>query len=341
MMSQLSSHFGHKHTNSPLNTIGEPENEPPILNTEVRLRTKSANGSSPLKKKRLYKQRYIRIKARRSFYTLFDSEIGEEIYGNLLKTPTGELYHYWHSLSPENKIFLVKYLVKINCIYSDSIGAQEFEQITYKISIEQHFPPVLAKAFFEILFDNDCITGSNIKLKEKGWESLSTDEKIAILYDLSCLYPDMVKRPENLYDIAIENPKYIEPVVAREINRLAIKEGEYDQVYVKFIRSGWPQLSVDEKVVLTNGLCEQHRGVTADLDQVLYNVRVYNDIPAVIIAEKYNRDIDTFLSNGRVSHLIGTIQEYHRCSGGELIRIQGVCKGRIQETINRIKSTSS
>lgn len=340
-MSQLSSHFGHEPTNSLHNSIGESEKEPPPVTAEMPIPNNSGYRIFPLNKRRHFKHKLTARKARQSFHTLFDREIGEDLYSNLLKIPVGGLYPYWHSLSPENKAFLVKHLVKINCLYSDSIDTEEPEHTIYKVFVENHFPPVLAKAFFEILFDNDQIDNSNIKLKEKGWDSLSTDEKIAILYDLSCLYPDMVKRPDNLYDIAIENPKYMEPLVARELNRLAIQQGVFNNVYARFIRSGWTQLTVDEKVILTNGLCEQHRGVTADLDQVLYNVRVYNDIPAVIIAEKCNREIDTFLSNGRVSHLIGTIQEYHRCSGGELIRIQGVCKGRIQETINRIKSMSS
>lgn len=334
-MSQFAIHNFPLHTPDLFETI-DSKQAPPGVSVGSKIRS----GASYLKTGR-FRRIFFRLTSNYTDKVLFGQEKGKKIFTMLLDHRESGLFHYWQSLRASNKVALIKYLIKTWCVYSDTLDSQTMTELVRNVSTGHHFPAILAKLFFDLFFNEGCIDDINKKLKIQGWEHLSIDEKIVILYDLSLLYPEMIKSPESMYDLAIENPGYLEPALVREINRLAINKGGYEEIYDRFRQKGWPDLSIDEKVILTNGLCEKHRGITTDLDQILYQVRVYNEIPTVIITEKYIRAIDSYLCSGVVSHLIGTILEYHRSSGGELINIQGVEKKRIQETIERLRISSS
>ncbi|MCE7926684.1 MAG: hypothetical protein DYG98_26890 [Haliscomenobacteraceae bacterium CHB4] len=267
--------------------------------------------------------------------SLFDIEEGQKKYNILLECHKSGLYNYWESLKPANRVSLIKYVAKINSLYISADGEKQFRRIIHDVAAHNHFPAVMAKVFFEIIFNNGHIGEINRKLRLAGWQHLSLDEKIAILYDLSCLYPELMNHTGKIYDIAREEPGYLEPLVVKELNRLALLDGNYEHAREKFGKVGWRGLSVDEKIVLTNGLCKKHRGITENLNQVLYNIRIYNELPAVVIAEKYNNEIDRYLEGGIMTHLVGTIHDFSIQSGGELIAIKGVGMGKIRETLER------
>jgi hypothetical protein len=243
-------------------------------------------------------------------------------------------------LKSTQKISLIKYTGAVNLQYQSKEGEKELNRIILNVLKHKHFPIIIAKLFFDIVFGLGFIKVINEKLKLNSWKDLSKVERIVILYDLICLYPELKRQQHHIFDIAINEPNYNIPLVVKEINRLAILEGGFESVYKLFRLNGWSSLSTNEKIVLTNGLCEKHRGVTEDLDQVLYDVRVYNEIPNVLNVESESYAIDRYLNGGPVSNIIKMIID-HFNNYGEVIALRGIEQVKIQATLDRFGSCMS
>ncbi|MCB0576834.1 MAG: hypothetical protein KDC61_19905 [Saprospiraceae bacterium] len=264
-----------------------------------------------------------------------------KFYEQLLQAKWGELTEYWNTLLPKERVNLTRYIATINSQYTAPESREALDLILEEVEDAGHFPHIMANQFFEIACDKGVLDDVSEKLKTEGWAGLSVDARIVLLYDLSNLYPESIQtKPQYLFDTAINEPEYMIPLVVKEINRLALLKGNFEAVYEHFRRSGWADLTIDEKVILTNGLFGKYRGLTDNLDQVLYNLRVYREIPNVIIAEKDNIIIDRYLQDGITSPLIETISEFYNGSRS-LITIKGIKPEKVKGVLRRQRATSS
>lgn len=275
-----------------------------------------------------------------SIRRLFDMDEGKELFFKLKSLKSESLFDSWTKLANTQKICLLRYYIQDAAIFLSVEEERSLAKIISKIIRHEHFPLIVAKLFFDISFNKGEFDRVNKKECLHQWESLTADERIIFLYDLCCLYPSTYKETPNIFDFAIHNPGYQIPVVVKELNRLIITSGNFQDVYNKYQNLNWQGLNIDERIILTNGLFEKHPGITENLDQVLYNVRVYQEVPVVVIAERENNAIDNYLNGGPVSIIIKMIID-HFNNSGHALPIIGVTDEKVRATLERFESNMS
>ncbi len=258
-------------------------------------------------------------------------------YNNFIEAEWGDLTKFWLELTVKNRVSLVKYLADVYCLEIDHPVRKSLNKTIHEVKKHKHFPPIVANLIFELAFTRNKIEEIKDRFKDMGWENLLIDEKIAMLYDLSERYPEMIEQPDSLYDTVINHPDYFEPVVVKEINYFALLNGNFNKVYEHFLEEGWEHLSIDEKIVLTDGLCRKHWGLTKNLNHVLYNLRVYKEMPSVIVAEKDNISINRYLQHNITCPIVIKINEYFEQSDHGLLPIKGVTPDKVMLVLKKLK----
>ncbi len=238
-----------------------------------------------------------------------------------------KMYETWMALTKVDKKNLTQYLFSIQ---KSNISKLPPEQLYACVKKHNHFPVVLANLFFDIAYHRGLVESLATRLLERGWNGLITEDKIVLLFDLVKLYPELINNSDNIYDLIFESPDYVPAQVVKEWNRLVVFSNDYLTIFQKFKHFGWRNLSVDEKVVLINGLSISNRGITEGLDEVLYNVRMYDDVPPIVVAERDQAAIEHFKISGVLSNLVGAMIHYVQYSG-KVLGIAGVPNVKIRK----------